>query len=149
VIVESLNRPLDLRDMSANTPAVYEWIRTNADGPLVEYPAGGLEGRIGPQDATYMYYSTTHWWPILNGYSGFVPPSYLELLDRLRGFPDAPSIAYLRHRGVHSLLVHERFYLRGGFEQDIQALRTSAHLSERAMFVDPVLGRTYVYDLTR
>jgi hypothetical protein len=149
VVVESLNRPLELRDMPPHTPAVYEWLRGKESGPILEYPAARLEGRVGPQDATYMYYSTTHWRPLLNGYSGFVPPSYLELLDRLRGFPDAASIAYLRQRRVRYLLVHEIFYLYGGFEQDIQALRGRDDASEVAMFVDPLLGRTYVYDLTR
>jgi hypothetical protein len=149
VVVESLNRPLELRDLPPHTPAVYEWLREKESGPIVEYPAAGLEGRVGPQDATSLYYSTTHWRPLLNGYSGFVPPSYLELLDRLRGFPDAAAIAYLHQRRVRYLLVHEIFYLHGGFEQDIQALRGRDGASEVAMFVDPLLGRTYVYDLTR
>jgi uncharacterized protein DUF6044 len=149
VAVESLNRPIELRDMPTRTPAVYAWVRASADGPILEYPAGNLEGRIGPQDATYMYYSTNHWRPLLNGYSGFAPPSYLELLDRLRDFPASPSIAYVRQRGARYLLVHERYYLNGGFDGDIAALRGRADLRERAMFVDPVLGRTYVYELTR
>jgi len=89
-----------------------------------------------------MYYSTTHWRPLLNGYSGFAPPSYFELLDRLRGFPDTASIAYLRQRRVRYLLVHEIYYLHGGFEQDIQALRRRDDAAEVAMFVDPLLVRS-------
>jgi hypothetical protein len=52
------------------------------------YPISHLEGRLGPQDATYMYYSTAHWKPLLNGYSGFAPPSYFELRDRMAAFPN-------------------------------------------------------------
>jgi hypothetical protein len=133
--------------MPPETPGVYQWLRSAEYGPIVEYPVDGLEGRSGPQDPTYMYYSTTHWKPMLNGYSGFVTPSYGELLDRLRDFPSDGSIGYLRERGARYLLVHEHFYLTGGFEADIDALRHAPHVTERAMFRDPALGRTYVYEL--
>ncbi len=78
VIAESLNRPFVLRTLPPSIPAVYEWLRAAPPGVVVEYPVGGLEGRIGPQDPTYMYYSTAHWKPLLNGYSGFAPPSVLR-----------------------------------------------------------------------
>ncbi|HVD93208.1 MAG TPA: DUF6044 family protein [Vicinamibacterales bacterium] len=147
VVLESLNRPLELRDMPTRVPAVYLWLHDNANGPVVEYPVDGLEGRIGPQDATYMYYSTTHWRWLLNGYSGFVPPSYVELRERLRDFPDRSSIDYLRERGARYLLVHERYYLRGGFEPDVESLRHADGLHQTAAFTDPVLGRTFVFEL--
>jgi hypothetical protein len=147
VCLESLNRPLLLRDMPVRAPAVYNWLQEAPEGPIVEYPVGNLEGRIGPQDATYMHYSTTDWRPRLNGYSGFVPPSYLELLARMREFPAEPSVEYLRARHVRYLLVHESFYLQGGFDQDVQALQQAKGVDLRGIFVDSVLKRTYVYEL--
>jgi hypothetical protein len=149
VLGESLNRPLTLRDMPLKTPSVYDWLRQQPEGPIVEYPASNLEGRSGPQDATYMYYSTGHWRPMLNGYSGFEPPSYHALLDALRDFPGGRSVEFLRQRGARYLLVHERFYLRGGFEQDIDALTRADGLYVSAIFRDPDLGRTYVYEVRR
>jgi hypothetical protein len=149
ICLESLNRPLVLRDMPVRTPAVYGWLAQAAEGPIIEYPVGGLEGRAGPQDATYMHYGTTHWRPMLNGYSGFVPPSYLELLARLREFPTEASVDYLRSRHVRYLLVHEGFYLQGGFDQDVQALQQAQGVDLRGIFVDSVLKRTYVYELLR
>jgi hypothetical protein len=146
-VLESLNRPLSLRDTELHGPAVYEWLRGLPPEPIVEYPAGGLEGRIGPQDATYMYYSTVHWRPLLNGYSGFEPPSHVELLERLRDFPEPGSLDYLRGRGARYLLVHERFYLRGGFDADSAALDHAVGVTRLAAFTDRSLGRTYVYDL--
>ena len=149
VFAESVNWPLPLRDMPPQVPSVYAWLRTQPKGPIVEYPVGGLEGRSGPQDATYMYYSTAHWRPMLNGYSGFSPASYHAVLHFLRDFPSASSLAYLRDREVRYLLVHEGFYLRGGFEQDIDALSRAPEVSLTGVFRDAGLGRTYVYEFPR
>jgi hypothetical protein len=147
VFMESLNRPLPLRDMPTPIPAVYKWLRDQPPGPVVEYPVGNLEGRSGPQDATYEYYSTVHWHPLLNGYSGFAPPSYTALLNGLLDFPSANAIVYLRQRGAKYLLVHEGFYLQGGFAADIQALAQMESVEKLGAFSDPVLGLTFVYRL--
>jgi hypothetical protein len=146
VVLESVNRPVELRDMPRRIPAVYEWLREQPDGPILEYPVASLEGRSGPQDATYMYYSTTHWRRMLNGYSGFSPRSYHAILYELRHFPDAHSLEYLRQRDVRYLLVHEGFYLQGGFDRDTEALAAVPNLVVRGVFRDPVIGRTYVYE---
>ena len=148
-IAESLNRPFVLRTMPPNFPAVYEWLRDAPAGVVVEYPVGGLEGRIGPQDPTYMYYSTAHWKPLLNGYSGFAPPSYVELLERMREFPSAASIEYLRAREAKYLLVHSAYYLNGGFEQDVEALGRVAGVRRVAQFRSADYGETDVYELSR
>jgi hypothetical protein len=96
-----------------------------------------------------MYYATVHWRPMLNGYSGFSPPSYHALQHYLRDFPGASSLVYLQQRGARYLLVHEGFYLQGGFEQDIDALSRAPHVTIAGVFRDAVLGRTYVYELRR
>jgi hypothetical protein len=38
-------------------------------------------------DARYLYFSTFHWQYLVNGNSGFFPPSYVELLERERELP--------------------------------------------------------------
>jgi hypothetical protein len=149
VVLESVNRPVTLRDMPAGVPAVYEWLRAQPDGPILEYPVGSLEGRSGPQDATYMYYSTSHWRRMLNGYSGFSPPSYHAVLHELRDFPDAPALEYLRQRDVRYLLVHENFYLHGGFDADIEQLSHSTSVAIRGVFQDRALGRSYAYEILK
>jgi hypothetical protein len=50
--------------------------------------------------------STFHWFPLVNGYSGVFPRSYLALLVKLQTFPDEPSIRQLRDRGVRYVIVH-------------------------------------------
>jgi hypothetical protein len=147
IVGESANRPIDFSHVPRHAPAVYEWLRHQPQGAILEYPLGGLEGRIGPQDPTYMYFSTVHWRPLLNGYSGFFPPSYEELVSRLRDFPSRDSIEYLRGRRVRYLLLHSRYYLRGGFEDDALALNGMEAVRRVAAFRDAELGSTQVYEL--
>lgn len=134
IVLESRPRPLDLSALSDRRPAVYAWLATQPDGVVCEYPVGPLQGRIGPQDPTYMYYSTRHWKPLVNGYSGFAPPSYGELLEKLRAFPGDEAIAYLRDRGVTYLLAHSPFYLRGNFDEDVRVLSARADLDALGRF---------------
>jgi hypothetical protein len=64
-------------------------------------------------DVRAMYYSTVHWRPLVNGYSGFVPPSYEKLVVTLSDIPRFPQLALstLReHRATHAV-VHEAAYL--------------------------------------
>lgn len=134
VTLESRARPLDLSQLTDQSPAVYTWLAQQPPAIVCEYPVGNLQGRAGPQDATYVYYSTRHWQRLVNGYSGFAPPSYNELLDRLKDFPSPSSIAYLHERGVTMLLVHSAFYIRGDFDADVRALKGRADVDWMATF---------------
>jgi hypothetical protein len=58
------------------------------------------------RNAPYMLGSTLNFKPLLNGYSGFVPPVYSAHYAKLAGFPDAASIAALRLIGVTHVFVH-------------------------------------------
>ncbi|MDP9121234.1 MAG: hypothetical protein M3O15_07680 [Acidobacteriota bacterium] len=57
-------------------------------------------------EARYMYYSTLHWKPLANGYSGHIPDSYLELREKIPLLPDRPGFALLRSRAITHLVVH-------------------------------------------
>jgi hypothetical protein len=52
-----------------------------------------------------MLASTRFWKPLLNGYSGFAPLSYIHDMDVLRDFPDRTAIEYLRTQGVTHVVV--------------------------------------------
>jgi hypothetical protein len=65
-------------------------------------------------DGWYMYYSTFHWHRLVNGYSGFHPPSFRLMLDALRTFPDDASFAELHRRGVSLLVLHAGNYAGPG-----------------------------------
>jgi hypothetical protein len=44
-------------------------------------------------NAPYMVNSTRHWQPLLNGYSGFRPPSYERSYEAMQTFPSDEIIA--------------------------------------------------------
>jgi hypothetical protein len=58
------------------------------------------------RSAQYLLESTLSWRPMLNGYSGLVPASYVDHYRELQGFPDARAIAALRAAGVTHVFVH-------------------------------------------
>ncbi len=106
----------------ARAPAIYaEAARQLGDGVLAELPLGYPDF-----DLRAMYYSTVHWRPILNGYSGFYPPHYGELAFALGELPRHPelSLRALRATGATHVLVHEGAYLGNEGAETSAALRT-------------------------
>ena len=90
-------------------PAVYHAMARQPPGSvLVELPIGQPD-----YDLRAMYYSTVHWRPLVNGYSGFFPPRYGQLaavLSEVERHPEV-SLQALRASGATHALVHEGAYL--------------------------------------
>jgi len=59
-------------------------------------------------NAPYMVNATRHWQPLLNGYSGFRPPSYERSYEAMRTFPSDESLLALSGLGVTHIVVHQR-----------------------------------------
>jgi len=97
--------PLHLIEVPSPGADVYTFLRRAYPSVVIELPIA--EWDLSPQ---FMYWSTQHWNPIVNGYSGFQPPSYDETVRSMRTFPDDDAIARLRELGVRYILVHEFFY---------------------------------------
>jgi len=43
-----------------------------------------------------MLRSTTHWMPLINGYSDYIPPEFQERAQSLRGFPSRDAFRALK-----------------------------------------------------
>jgi hypothetical protein len=72
---------------------------------LVEFPF--YERRIDFHIHTkYMLNSTTHWQPLLNGYSDYIPPDFRTLAVTLAPFPSKESFTAMRERRVRYLAIH-------------------------------------------
>jgi len=56
-------------------------------------------------NSRYMLVSTHFWIPMINGYSGFAPPSAFVNYKALENFPDRASIDHLRGLGVNYVTV--------------------------------------------
>ncbi len=64
------------------------------------------EPRSPSPNTQCMLDSTLHWKPILNGYSGFVPASYVRHWEALKDFPSPRALAYLKLAGVTHVVVY-------------------------------------------
>jgi hypothetical protein len=107
-------------------PPVYAWLAARPEvAALVELP-------IRPRrEHEAMYYSTRHWKPIANGFSGYHPPAYQELTARIRWLPDRDGLELLRRRGVTHLVVHTAPFARGGKAYLLARWRREHELSPR------------------
>lgn len=85
---------------------VYRWLAQQPRSVVAEVPFARAESLHAISDGLYMFNSTTHWQPIVNGYSGFFPPSFLMLAEYTKNFPDDTSIGYLKQRGVDLIVIH-------------------------------------------
>jgi hypothetical protein len=101
--LESGSGPMYLVDVPALTPVpdVYKFLKSRDRSVVLELPSF--------LTAEYMYWSATHWKPLVNGYSGYQPPDYSETMRLMETFPDEESMARLRQLDVRYVLVHESF----------------------------------------
>ncbi len=82
---------------------VYQWLGQQ-DGvrAVLELPAGDVMSDIG-----YLYRQSFHGKPLVNGYSGFIPPGYQALAAHCcHPMPDDEALAMLRDLGVSHVVVH-------------------------------------------
>jgi hypothetical protein len=111
MLLEYRVRPLPLVPYENTAPPVQAWLATQPPGVVAELPFTVPDAMPGPS-AGYSYLSSFHWKPIVNGYSGYHPHSYLSRADVLKTFPDDPSLARLRADGVRYVVVHMEQYDR-------------------------------------
>jgi hypothetical protein len=109
-----------LKKVWTNPPPIYDALPAQSSSVLLELPLLQPDISLEP---IYMYFSTFHWNALVNGYSGFSPPSYQQLHEHMEHFPDEVSIAELRRRGVTHVVVHGALYARAGeYEQMVARL---------------------------
>lgn len=92
-----------------SAPAVYKYLVQQPRGVVAEFPFPPANALPGP-DAEYSFMSIFHWFPLVNGYSGMYPQSYLKRSERLQDFPDERSLGQLRHDGVRYVIFHANRY---------------------------------------
>ena len=130
----------------ATTMAVYDWLATQPDGPVIEFPAAGLIH--GPFEPIQQMYGSTHdWKPRVAGYSGFIPMPHYDLVfefDARDGQPSRPTamnVGLLLDLGVRWVVIH-RYP-----NYDWQAAVASADSLPQLRWVTDV-GDSRVYEVT-
>jgi hypothetical protein len=77
---------------------------------VVELPVESHSGMFGSLDWRYMYQGLPHFQRMLNGYSGYAPPSFYRMREVMTSFPDDRSIALLRERNVGYVVIRMGLY---------------------------------------
>ena len=135
---------------AAAIPAVYRWLGEHPDGGvLIEMPVG-----VGLRDATVegrrMYFQGWHDHPLVNGYSSFRPPTYVEMLtalDRQYSQFTPAQVGTLQSLDVRYLLFHQAGYKKRAWTQLLATLDGSPVLHRVARFPAGPHGDDYLYAL--
>jgi hypothetical protein len=83
---------------------VYEHLGRERSAVLLELPI--FEGRGIARNAPYLLNATAHWHPVVNGYSGFIPPRYGQRASALADFPADGALSAASALGITHVAVH-------------------------------------------
>ena len=76
---------------------------------VAEFPFYG-ERIAFPLHAQYMVLSTTHWMPLVNGYSDYIPKDFREAASVLDSFPSNDTFGVLQKHRVRYVTIHWDMY---------------------------------------
>jgi hypothetical protein len=104
VAVGELASPYPAVQVPALSPA-YRVLKTLPRGPVIEmpffYPEVGLQ-----RHTIYMLNSTSHWMPLVNGYSDYIPENFRHNVMTLAPFPSRDGFKILEALGVRYAVFH-------------------------------------------
>jgi 4-amino-4-deoxy-L-arabinose transferase-like glycosyltransferase len=82
----------------------YRVLATLPRGPVIEIPF--YSRQFASLRTHYMLGSTTHWMPLVNGYSSYTPPEFVEKAPALAGFPSLEAFRILERDRVRYAVFH-------------------------------------------
>lgn len=114
MMIEYVSFPLDFYGIPNNgkCPPVYKWLALHPKNALMEVPLGTLDTPEGSDwdwryiESEFEYYSTFHWFPIMNGYSSFIPPVHVYATNvHLNN-----QLQLARASGIKYIIVHRQYF---------------------------------------
>lgn len=137
IVMEYFSAPLPVEaaPRPSEFPAVQQWLaEQDEDLVFIAYPL-----RV-KSDILDLYYSTQHWRRMVNGFSGFLPPLFLELASKGQIVPSQGAVRDLQSLGVDHVLVDLGKYRDRRRQRLRSTLEALPELEEVAVF-----DRTWVY----
>jgi hypothetical protein len=105
--LESLRAPIQYQPFSG-IPSLYSLLANEPHVVLAEVPFYPRQATV--ENAEYVLNATAHWRPLMNGYSGYTPASYVKFADVFWYFPRDYAIEAMHRAGVTHVMVHpDRF----------------------------------------
>lgn len=98
-------------------PAPYTVLAQRPRAPVAEFPFYG-ERIAFPLHAQYMLFSTSHWMPLVNGYSDVIPLDFRQAAIVLDSFPSNDAFIVLARHRVRYITIHWDMF--GPRQEDIR-----------------------------
>ncbi len=137
VLLEFLSIPLPTRPILGrdNMPEIYqELARWPEKKVILELPLPEPGTGIGRVEGPRMYYSLFHGHTLVNGYSGFFSPAYVEVRTRLNRDTLEENILYWKSLGINLLIIHGSELRTDDFSSLIKTLSDSSYLRLAGQF---------------
>jgi hypothetical protein len=145
LLLEYWVAPLRLVPFPNHPPPLYAWLARQPRGVVAEFPMPAPDTLPGIEPR-YAYMSTFHWMPLVNGYSGYYPPSYLSRLAPMNRIPHDAAIEALVRAGVRYVIVHPDLFDAGRRNDILSDISSSTQFVELGEF-DDGLGTAAVFRL--
>ena len=133
VAVAELKVPLSFSRVPPVEPA-YRALAALPWGPVLEMPF--YSSRFASTRTQYMLDSTSHWKPLVNGYSSHVPPEFYEKTGILGGFPSLEAFRVLERDRVRYAVFHMNRF----------SAEARARLIAQLQAFEPYLARRFADD---
>jgi hypothetical protein len=122
----------------------YRLLATLPDGPLLELPV--YSRVLGFRRARYMLDSTTHWKPLLDAYSDYIPPDFDARAEVIGDFPTREAFADLAKDHVRYVIIHLEPYspaMRADLERRLAEFASALRLlySEPQLRMYEIVGQ--------
>jgi hypothetical protein len=136
-------------------PPTYLWLaEQKGDFAVIELP---MAGDIG-NEAGYMYFSLFHKKKIMNGYSGFIPPTADFVHELFQDYPSLASVDLLQDLGIKYVIFHAhtlrplkaqeaRDRMKEAFADALREVRTFTYRLSKPSAMDKYLGDDTVYEV--
>jgi hypothetical protein len=112
LMIEYASNITPLHPWTQRAPVYAQWLRAQPPGVVVDLPLPRADQLPG-HEAEWSFYARFHGQPIVNGYSGYFPARFIDMLPAMQRFPDAASLRVLRGLDVRYIVVHEDRYDAG------------------------------------
>jgi hypothetical protein len=86
-----------------------------------------------------MLNSTTHWQPLVNGYSDHIPADFRASVRQLSGFPSRESFMILARHGARYVVFHANMYDQRSRERLVE------RLNQYSQYIRPLAREEYVW----
>ena len=140
--IESGASPMLLTVQPTTVPPIYRFLQAADRAAIIEFP-------VGDYDPAYMFWSTYHWHPLVNGYSGYTPPDVVDTMALMQTFPDEASVARLKTLQVRYVLIHQAFYKPRAYSELMGHIAQWPELIPNGRHRDWTGGDTQIFELRK